>query len=469
MTSDATLARAAALGDREAFEQLYRRYSPGLFGFVLRQVGSHHAAEDIVQECFLIAWRDLGKLRDPTVVKTWLFSIAYRRSMSHASRAVHLPLAEAANIVDDNPARHPEAAAEQHEAQELVWNAAKSLASRQRAVIELSVRWSMSSREIGEVVGVGPSHAAVLVHRANSALRHAIKVNLTARQRHRCRGLHNLLPATHRTLTARQRSSVDHHIRRCPDCQRFNTQVSSYATLAVVLGHPRPSAAAVHSGSWALKLGVAAALTGVVAIGTVAYAAGGTTTPSSSVADTVVTTAPEIPQPSVPSATPEPTPTPTPTPSSTPSSTPKPAPASSAAAPSRSPASSPRKLSPEEEMVTLINKVRANAGCGPVASNSNLASAAALHSKDMADNAYFSHTSLDGRSPWDRAKAAGYEWPSAENIAAGNSTAAATMDQFMNSSGHKANILNCSHKAVGVGRATGGPYGFYWTQLFGSR
>ena len=120
-------------------------------------------------------------------------------------------------------------------------------------------------------------------------------------------------------------------------------------------------------------------------------------------------------------------------------------------------------------MVSLINKVRAAAGCGAVASNSKLAYAAALHSKDMADNGYFSHESQDGRSPWDRAKAAGYQWPSAENIAAGNSTAKATMDQFMNSPGHKANILNCSHKAVGVGRATGGPYGYYWTQLFGSR
>jgi uncharacterized protein YkwD len=120
-------------------------------------------------------------------------------------------------------------------------------------------------------------------------------------------------------------------------------------------------------------------------------------------------------------------------------------------------------------MVVLINERRAEAGCGPVVANDKLAQAATGHSADMAAKEYFSHNSQDGSSPWDRAKRAGYQWPSAENIAAGNASAQATMNQLMNSPGHKANILNCSHKAVGVGRATGGPYRYYWTQLFGSR
>jgi len=127
------------------------------------------------------------------------------------------------------------------------------------------------------------------------------------------------------------------------------------------------------------------------------------------------------------------------------------------------------ELSSEERMVLLINERRAAAGCGPVRADERLAQAAAAHSADMASRAYFSHTSLDGSSPWDRTRRAGYEWPSAENIAAGNASAEATMDQLMNSPGHRDNILNCAHKAVGVGRATGGPYRYYWTQLFGSR
>ena len=71
----------------------------------------------------------------------------------------------------------------------------------------------------------------------------------------------------------------------------------------------------------------------------------------------------------------------------------------------------------------------------------------------MAAQAYFSHTSIDGSSPWDRARRAGYDWPSAENIAAGNATADAAMDQLMNSPGHRANILRREFSAVGIGSA----------------
>ena len=56
-----------------------------------------------------------------------------------------------------------------------------------------------------------------------------------------------------------------------------------------------------------------------------------------------------------------------------------------------------------------------------------------------------------------------------ENIAAGYPTPAAVMDAWMNSAGHRANILNCAFAEIGVGHATGGPFGAYWTQDFGTR
>ena len=83
---------------------------------------------------------------------------------------------------------------------------------------------------------------------------------------------------------------------------------------------------------------------------------------------------------------------------------------------------------------------------------------------------YFSHTSKDGRSPWDPHPAQGYHYGSAENIAAGQRTAAAVVSAWMNSTGHRKNILNCSNKAVGVGVSRGsGTYYIYWTQDFGTR
>ena len=93
--------------------------------------------------------------------------------------------------------------------------------------------------------------------------------------------------------------------------------------------------------------------------------------------------------------------------------------------------------------------------------------AARLHGEDMARQDYFSHTSLDGRTPWDRMRTQGYSNGSGENIAAGYATPAVVMTAWMNSPGHRANILNCSSSAIGVGIGTGGSYGTYWTQAFG--
>jgi len=95
--------------------------------------------------------------------------------------------------------------------------------------------------------------------------------------------------------------------------------------------------------------------------------------------------------------------------------------------------------------------------------------ASQLHSQDMADQSYFSHTSSDGRSPWARASAQGIN-ANAENIAAGSSTAEAVLEQWKRSDGHCKNMLNPTMKlfAVGYGYSEGSPYRHYWTQMFSS-
>ncbi|NEA00812.1 CAP domain-containing protein, partial [Streptomyces sp. SID10116] len=121
-----------------------------------------------------------------------------------------------------------------------------------------------------------------------------------------------------------------------------------------------------------------------------------------------------------------------------------------------------------EQVVALVNTERAKAGCGPVRSNGKLATAAAKHSADMAARDYFDHTSPDGTDPGDRITAAGYRWSTyGENIARGQQSPAAVMDSWMKSPGHKANILNCDFKELGVGihNGSGGPW---WTQAFGT-
>ncbi|MBO3746345.1 CAP domain-containing protein [Streptosporangiaceae bacterium NEAU-GS5] len=120
----------------------------------------------------------------------------------------------------------------------------------------------------------------------------------------------------------------------------------------------------------------------------------------------------------------------------------------------------------ENEVVRLTNAERAKAGCGPLTHDARLRKAALGHSADMSAQNYFDHTSKDGRSFADRIKATGYRFTAAgENIAKGYRTAADVVTGWMNSPGHRANILNCTYKDIGVGYvAAGGPY---WTQDFG--
>ncbi|WP_406013077.1 CAP domain-containing protein [Streptomyces sp. NBC_00984] len=117
-------------------------------------------------------------------------------------------------------------------------------------------------------------------------------------------------------------------------------------------------------------------------------------------------------------------------------------------------------------VLALVNQERAKVGCSPLTASTSLASLAQDFSEDMSARGFFDHTDPDGRTPWDRASKAGVQGLAAENIARGQADAQAVMDSWMNSAGHRANILNCDYKTLGVGvhYGSGGPW---WTQDFG--
>ncbi|MFI7401202.1 CAP domain-containing protein [Streptomyces sp. NPDC049541] len=121
------------------------------------------------------------------------------------------------------------------------------------------------------------------------------------------------------------------------------------------------------------------------------------------------------------------------------------------------------------EVVALTNRERAGAGLPPLATDPLLTTAAQAHSADMVARAFYSHTSPEGSQPWDRAAAAGARRRSiGENIACGQRSPAEVVDGWMNSPGHRANILKPDFTHIGIGFAGGGPAGMYWTQLFGA-
>ncbi|MYZ39833.1 MULTISPECIES: CAP domain-containing protein, partial [unclassified Streptomyces] len=103
-----------------------------------------------------------------------------------------------------------------------------------------------------------------------------------------------------------------------------------------------------------------------------------------------------------------------------------------------------------------------------LADDPRLASAAQAYSADMAARAFYSHTSPEGLAPWDRAAAAGATHRGiGENIACGQRSPREVVTGWMNSPGHRANILKPDFTHLGIGFAGGGPAGTYWTQLFG--
>ncbi|MDE3720100.1 CAP domain-containing protein [Nocardiopsis sp. N85] len=115
-----------------------------------------------------------------------------------------------------------------------------------------------------------------------------------------------------------------------------------------------------------------------------------------------------------------------------------------------------------DEVVRLVNAERAGAGCSSLRVDSRLTGAAQEHSEDMDRRNYMSHQNPDGEGPGERAARHGYDAWGAENVAKGQTSAAQVMDAWMNSEGHRANILNCGLKAIGVGES-----GNAWTQKFG--
>lgn len=117
-----------------------------------------------------------------------------------------------------------------------------------------------------------------------------------------------------------------------------------------------------------------------------------------------------------------------------------------------------------EQVVELANANRAEAGCDPLRIDARLTEAAQNHSNDMSARDYFDHTTPEGLTFAERIVTAGYPTPGAENIARGQQNPAQVMKSWMESDGHRANILNCQLSAIGVGLDTDG---MFWTQDFG--
>ena len=124
--------------------------------------------------------------------------------------------------------------------------------------------------------------------------------------------------------------------------------------------------------------------------------------------------------------------------------------------------SAPSASSFEEQVVVLVNQERKKAGLAPLTHRADIKNVAEKKAMDMINSNYFSHTSPNYGSPFDMLKSFGVSYRTAgENIAKGQKSPQEVMNAWMNSSGHRANILNGSYTSIGVGYYNGA-----WVQLF---
>jgi uncharacterized protein YkwD/V8-like Glu-specific endopeptidase len=122
----------------------------------------------------------------------------------------------------------------------------------------------------------------------------------------------------------------------------------------------------------------------------------------------------------------------------------------------------------ESEALALLNRERASRGLGALSCDPLAVTVARAHSQDMCDNRFFSHTNLEGQSPFERMRAAGLSFRAAgENIAAGQRSASSVHQGWMNSPGHRSNMLNGVFSQVGIGfvKCRGSRLPTYWTEV----
>ncbi|MFZ3171198.1 MAG: CAP domain-containing protein [Carboxydocellales bacterium] len=184
-----------------------------------------------------------------------------------------------------------------------------------------------------------------------------------------------------------------------------------------------------------------------------------------------LTPAPKLTPAPAPKPAPKPAPAPVPAPKPAPAPVPVPVPVPAPApVPVPAPAPAPGYTISQFELkvVDLVNIERGKAGLKPLVGDPLLGKGARAKSQDMADQGYFAHNSPKYGTPFEMMKSFGISYMTAgENIAAGQSTPEAVVAGWMNSPGHRANILNGNFGKIGVGYVSANQnYHHYWTQWF---
>lgn len=263
--TDIELEQRAADGERDAFGELYERYSARVYDFLLRMVREPAEAADLAQETFVRAMRSLSVERaGKAEFATWLFTIARNLALTRMERAKRTtPLVTGdedeseyyaldAELLDNDPERMAQAG----EIVALVWAASEALEPKQRTLLDLHVRQGLDSAEIAHVLGVSKGNAYTMMSRLKDTFESAVAGLVMFRSgRRACDELNALLERNGATqMTPEVRKLIERHTDACATCQGKRRElVSATALLRALVPLPLMPALAsrLRDGAWA--------------------------------------------------------------------------------------------------------------------------------------------------------------------------------------------------------------------------
>lgn len=162
-------------GNQQAIAELYDRHAQRLLNYLAHLTGDADAAEDLVQELFVIVWRDAARFRGQSTVRTWLFGIAHHLGMTALRRKRTLPLDESAGDSLADPGPDPDALAALAIDRERLAQALQALPAPHRAVVELVFYHGLAQAEVAQILGCPLGTVKSRLHYALRALARAMR------------------------------------------------------------------------------------------------------------------------------------------------------------------------------------------------------------------------------------------------------------------------------------------------------
>jgi RNA polymerase sigma-70 factor (ECF subfamily) len=180
--SDSELLQQVATGSQGAFGEMYDRHGKAIYNYLLRMLFEHSAAEDLLQETFLVAWQKAGSFRNDSRVTTWLFSIAHYRAVDwlrhQRVQKRHQELLERPSAFEDESSLNFDDIVHQGLQNEKIWLAAAQLSFEHRSVLQLAYVQEMSYQEIADVMRCPLGTVKSRMNHALKALKWHLKVDM---------------------------------------------------------------------------------------------------------------------------------------------------------------------------------------------------------------------------------------------------------------------------------------------------